>query len=466
VGRSSPLVLDNLGISLVELREEMAKTGNTAQAVSNIIERSFAKSGEVLDTFAIKTKRVNTTLENIGTILGKFGIEILDNLFGTLEEGSLGAYLSLKNYNEQQNKLNSGAQKTKSNLDKVFTDAREQAKKLTKVELLELIAQTEKYAKLVEKHPNLNLKLYATEKLKAYNNQLEILNYYTDLNKVSIGDMKLRLEEIETIQSGLTKTSKKYIELEKEKNTIINYLTGSQEKANKVAKDRLTLLNEEIEATRNINYEQLRAIGIAERKLALENKMNDAVRTFTKESIVKGKGTDKFSKTITTPKELTGVEAIGKTALIGKSLSFTGKLIQDLEYGVDSFADSLSSGFASAIMGANSFNEALKNSLNLLGEIALKSVFSTLIGGLSGGGFLGLIGGALGLEKASGSSGIVGGLDKINNSIQAQTFNSMANKQAPVIVINSQIDGVKFTKGTTLPATNKISKGGLNVNNL
>jgi hypothetical protein len=42
----------------------------------------------------------------------------------------------------------------------------------------------------------------------------------------------------------------------------------------------------------------------------------------------------------------------------------------------------------------------------------------------------------------------------------------MANKQAPVIVINSQIDGVKFTKGTTLPATNKISKGGLNVNNL
>ena len=50
IGRKSPLILDNLGISTIALNEELKKTPNYAQAVANIIEKEMGKMPEDIDT--------------------------------------------------------------------------------------------------------------------------------------------------------------------------------------------------------------------------------------------------------------------------------------------------------------------------------------------------------------------------------------------------------------------------------
>lgn len=71
IGRKSPLILDNLGISAVKLNEEFSKTGNFAKAVGNIVREELAKSGESIDTTADKAQRRSTLLQNIQLSIGQ-----------------------------------------------------------------------------------------------------------------------------------------------------------------------------------------------------------------------------------------------------------------------------------------------------------------------------------------------------------------------------------------------------------
>jgi hypothetical protein len=64
LGRKSPLIIDNLGISIVEIRKEVSRTGDFVQAVSNIIEREMGASGVAVDTLADKTNRMLTMWDN------------------------------------------------------------------------------------------------------------------------------------------------------------------------------------------------------------------------------------------------------------------------------------------------------------------------------------------------------------------------------------------------------------------
>ena len=64
LGKESKLVLDNLGISIVELNAEIEKTGDYATAVGNIIDREMAKSGQAVDTLSDKTSRLAAEWNN------------------------------------------------------------------------------------------------------------------------------------------------------------------------------------------------------------------------------------------------------------------------------------------------------------------------------------------------------------------------------------------------------------------
>ena len=66
IGRKSPLILDNLGISAVMLRQklkgvgvEMTTVGDIAAAVGEIAEEEMLKSGKVIDTNTIKIERLS-----------------------------------------------------------------------------------------------------------------------------------------------------------------------------------------------------------------------------------------------------------------------------------------------------------------------------------------------------------------------------------------------------------------------
>lgn len=63
LGRKSKLILDNLGISVTELNEEISRTGDFAKSVGNIIDREMAKSGDAVDTLAVKTGKLSAEWE-------------------------------------------------------------------------------------------------------------------------------------------------------------------------------------------------------------------------------------------------------------------------------------------------------------------------------------------------------------------------------------------------------------------
>jgi len=70
IGRKSPLILDNLGISASELREELAKTGDMGKAVGNIINKSMSEAGDAIETSAVKTQKLGAALKDLMVTVG------------------------------------------------------------------------------------------------------------------------------------------------------------------------------------------------------------------------------------------------------------------------------------------------------------------------------------------------------------------------------------------------------------
>lgn len=79
IGRKSPLILDNLGISAVQLREklkgvgtETASVGDVAKVVGEIAEDSLKKMGIAIETNDTRIQQVNASWENFKVTLGNF----------------------------------------------------------------------------------------------------------------------------------------------------------------------------------------------------------------------------------------------------------------------------------------------------------------------------------------------------------------------------------------------------------
>lgn len=73
IGRKSPLILDNLGISASELREELAKTGDMGKAVGNIINKSMSEAGDAIETSAVKTQKLGAAWKDFMVAVGGSG---------------------------------------------------------------------------------------------------------------------------------------------------------------------------------------------------------------------------------------------------------------------------------------------------------------------------------------------------------------------------------------------------------
>ena len=78
IGRKSPLILDNLGISTTRLKEkfggaalEAQNIADVAKAVGDIASEELGKMGEATDTAADKIKRLSTSWQNFKTSVGE-----------------------------------------------------------------------------------------------------------------------------------------------------------------------------------------------------------------------------------------------------------------------------------------------------------------------------------------------------------------------------------------------------------
>ena len=101
IGRKSPLILDNLGISAVDLRKklkgvgmETASVADIAAAVGEIAADSMAESGDIIDTNAIKVANLGAEWKNLKLAIAETGVVsevtggILDAALGVLKISS------------------------------------------------------------------------------------------------------------------------------------------------------------------------------------------------------------------------------------------------------------------------------------------------------------------------------------------------------------------------------------------
>ena len=86
IGRKSPLILDNLGISAIELRKQLkgvgteaATVGDVTEAVGRIATQAMREAGEETGTFKDKTDQLKTSLENIKTEIGGNLNRVIEN---------------------------------------------------------------------------------------------------------------------------------------------------------------------------------------------------------------------------------------------------------------------------------------------------------------------------------------------------------------------------------------------------
>ena len=70
IGRKSPLILDNLGISTSALNAELKKTGDFGQAAGNIIEREMGNMAADVDTSVESSAKLAAQWENFKTRVG------------------------------------------------------------------------------------------------------------------------------------------------------------------------------------------------------------------------------------------------------------------------------------------------------------------------------------------------------------------------------------------------------------
>jgi hypothetical protein len=70
IGRKSALILDNLGISITAINEELKVTPDYAQAVGNIASRELEKMGAMSENASTKMERLNATWINAKVALG------------------------------------------------------------------------------------------------------------------------------------------------------------------------------------------------------------------------------------------------------------------------------------------------------------------------------------------------------------------------------------------------------------
>jgi len=134
IGRKSVMIMDNLGISAVELQEETKRLGDFGAAAGAIIAREMGNAGDVADTTATKIARITTKWENLKKRVGEALIDsgVVDQLIDAADALARGA-LSVINP-----EAGLRMQETAS-LQKEIADSKER-----EAELTEWIKETEK----------------------------------------------------------------------------------------------------------------------------------------------------------------------------------------------------------------------------------------------------------------------------------------------------------------------------------
>ena len=90
LGRKSPMILDNLGLSAAEINEKTKETGDFMKGVAQIVEKELAAAGKTYMSAADRAAQKTTNLANKQRELGEALLPIkeeVDTTFGTMKIG-------------------------------------------------------------------------------------------------------------------------------------------------------------------------------------------------------------------------------------------------------------------------------------------------------------------------------------------------------------------------------------------
>lgn len=94
LGRQSPMILDNLGLSAKQISDEAKKSGDFFGAVAKIVEQNMAQAGEYVETAAERSVQASVRLQNEQARLGEALLPLRENIeqtYGTLQLKTLQA---------------------------------------------------------------------------------------------------------------------------------------------------------------------------------------------------------------------------------------------------------------------------------------------------------------------------------------------------------------------------------------
>ena len=94
LGRQSPMILDNLGLSAKQISDEAKKSGDFFGAVAKIVEQNMAQAGEYVETAAERSVQASVRLQNEQLKLGEALLPLRENIeqtYGTLRLRALQA---------------------------------------------------------------------------------------------------------------------------------------------------------------------------------------------------------------------------------------------------------------------------------------------------------------------------------------------------------------------------------------
>lgn len=125
LGRKSSRIIDNLGISIVDIQQEFKKTGDFTLAVSNLIAKEMQTSGIQVDTLADKVNRMSTFWDNAKLSAANFIATIFN-------PGTAGNDIIAKMTTRTQEALGDLSKKSSENLRQLIADQEAKVQQLSK----------------------------------------------------------------------------------------------------------------------------------------------------------------------------------------------------------------------------------------------------------------------------------------------------------------------------------------------
>ena len=92
LGRQSPQILDNLGLSAAEIKEETEKTGDFMKSVATIVENNLAQAGETYISSADRAAQRTVALQNAQLALGETLLPLKNDfadIYGQIQLGTI-----------------------------------------------------------------------------------------------------------------------------------------------------------------------------------------------------------------------------------------------------------------------------------------------------------------------------------------------------------------------------------------